>query len=357
MSLDVLAPTEETTEPHVTGLTAADQVWLVSHGVDPTWSDDQIAVAELQEIIEIGSHRLNPGYDDEATRRVVAAREQFFAFAGVDKKVVDSLKKRQPSLIPTSTFINNQRMMTMLGLDASKVAPEYARAFLLDAETIKSKWDDLTALGLDATTVISGNWNVLHYATEAFTHKVRLIHLGSKLLGWQYSAKELIEVYPSLLGFSAQKLSILLRIAAENITEQSRTMTPKEVKSMLITPLEKYILALAETDETAGALLDGSELYRRARRVELSVPDRKEQTLNAALSGKLGRVGTMYLQYRGVTSPKSAVVAAAQPAEMPTNEAIADHLGWSIEEVEAAITPDMLEGITTRNIDKFICHS
>jgi hypothetical protein len=317
---------EVISESIICELTAADLEWLAGFGVDSSWMDDPIAAVEVNELLKIGSYRLDESPDKDMRQSVIVAREKFFEFVGIDEVALNTFKNFNPTLIPLNTFINTQRVfyeldldaakvinafppaiafapesvrakvynLTELGIDAAKVINAFPQAMSYATESIITKVNNLTELGLDAAKVINAFPQAIGYAPESVRAKVRLLDRTVNILKWEYKAKELIETSPSILGFNRYKLRILGRLAAEHITEQGRKVEPNTVKYALITPLEKYILEVSESDEQ----VDFIDLQRSARRTKISAPERKERVLSLAESGSLGRIGTMYIKYR-----------------------------------------------------------
>ena len=124
---------------------------------------------------------------------------------------------------------------------------------------------------------------------------MQLLERGSKLLKWQYPAQALVETFPAILGFSTDKLKVLIQIAAEHLSTSARSVEPKYLRSALIEPLEKYIIVLST--ESDSDEWEFSELVRSAKKQKLSAEARKARALE--LAPQLGRIGTMYLRYRG----------------------------------------------------------
>ena len=257
---EVSAPGETTAERPAVGLTVADRDWLASFGVDPSWSSDDAVTAELNEIIAIGSLHIDEDSNDGDYQQIVLARERFFEFVGIEPKTVEAFQNTNPTLIPLDTFISTQRVISELGLDAGKIINTLPAA--------------------------------ISYAPESVRAKVNFLRRSANLLQWSYRTEDLIETYPPILSFSTDKLRILRRIAATELTDSMRDVVPRKLKGNLITPLEKYIISIPDTSTE-----DPDELLKRARNLKLSPQERKDRAGNRAKTGELGRVGTMYLRY------------------------------------------------------------
>ena len=469
-------------------LSETDIDWLASFGVDPSWQDDPSVVTKLNELVSLGSFRLNESDNDPRYLEVIAARETFLTYVGIEESILNKFKETSPTLIPLDTFINTQRTINELGLDAVKIinafpaaigfapesvrakidnftelgldavkiinaspaaiglapesvrakidnftelgldavkiinaspaaigfAPESVRAKIdnftelgldavkiinafpqainyapesvrakvdnftelgldavkiinaspaaiglapesvrakvdnftelgldavkiinaspaaiglapesvrakvdnftelgLDAvkiinafpqainyapESVRAKVDNFTELGLDAVKIINAFPSAIGFAPESVRAKVRLLERSAKVLKWEFSIKELIESYPSILGFNNDKIKILRRIAAKHLTEQSREVTVNLLKSTLITPLEEHIIVLAGHPDTVASV---GEMTQMSKRIKLTAPERKATALSKVEAGALGRIGTMYLAYRG----------------------------------------------------------
>jgi len=183
--------------------------------------------------------------------------------------------------------------LTELGLDAVKIINALPAAIGLAPESVRAKVDNLTELGLDAVKIINTMPPAISYAPESVRAKVRFLERTVQFLQWGFTAKDLIEEYPAIIGFATKKLQILRRIAATHLTDDARNIQPKNLKSKLIIPIENYLLSI-QLDEQP-PLDDG--LLTDARRIKLDALTRREQAMILARTGKLGRIGTMYLDY------------------------------------------------------------
>ncbi len=231
---------------HEVSLTPDDQVWLASFGVDPLWQDNPALLDELTSIIAIGSRRLNDPVNQttEAHTEIIQARIQFMNFIGVPEATLGTFLAIKPTIVPLDTFINTQRTFTQLGLDAAKVINASPAAIGYAPESVRAKFDNLIQLGLDAAKVINALPAAISYAPESVRAKFAFLEESIALLNWEYSAQELVQTYPAVLGFSPQKLRILRRIAAYHIDKSSRSADPKQVRASLIVPLEKYVMPI-----------------------------------------------------------------------------------------------------------------
>ncbi len=90
-----------------------------------------------------------------------------------------------------------------------------------------------------------------------------------------------------------KKLQALRRIAADHLEISSRESGPNEVKRSLITPLEKYIIALSSDTSTRRKLPD---MAREAQRVNLNHDDRRKKA--DIIAQEFGKVGILYRRYR-----------------------------------------------------------
>ena len=138
-------------------LIPADQAWLASFGVDPAWQNNPEIVSELSRVIITGSKRLDEPVNQtvEAHTEIMAAREQFMRFVGIPDETMRTFRVEKPTIIPLDTFIDSQRTLTELGLDAAKVINTHPAAIGYAAESVKAKFDNLTELGLNAAKVIN----------------------------------------------------------------------------------------------------------------------------------------------------------------------------------------------------------
>ena len=307
-------------------LTPKDQGWLDSYGVDPAWQNDAALRQSLNELIVIGSLRLDESVNQDRWQEIVSARISFFNFVGMTDDFIEDYQLNHPTIIPLDTFIGTQRVMNSLDLDAARIvnalpatisyAPESVRekmanltALGLDAarvvnaspatisyapESVREKMANLTALGLDAARVVNASPAAIHYAPESVREKMLFLRRSARLLQWQNPAEELVNAFPALLGYSTKKLAILRHIAARHVDSTERTSIPFMLQSKLMVPLEKYIIALSRLEDDQVPSL--SELSKKAYDIKLDSSGRKE--LAAEVAPKMGRIGTMYLVYR-----------------------------------------------------------
>ena len=274
-------------------LTLDDQSWLSSFGVDPSWQDDPTLAVELNELIRLGSEHINESDSESQYQQIILAREKFFDFVGVDSETFKTFCRATPTIIPLDTFVGTQRLMNTLGLDAVKIINTLPAAIGFAPESVRAKVDNLTELGLDAVKIINTLPAAIGLAPESVRAKVRFLERTVKFLQWEFTAKDIVEEYPAILSFSTKKLRILKRIATMHLTENARSITPRRLKSFLITPLEKYLLSIAAAEQTP----QGDMLLDEARRIKLNARERKAEAKKLARTGELGRIGTMYLDY------------------------------------------------------------
>ena len=74
---------ESIADPIIASLSAEDEVWLSSFGVDPAWSNDPKLVDNLNAIIAVGSVHLDESLPLDAYQSIIKAREDFMAFVGI----------------------------------------------------------------------------------------------------------------------------------------------------------------------------------------------------------------------------------------------------------------------------------
>ncbi len=184
--------------------------------------------------------------------------------------------------------------LTALGLDAARVVNALPAAIGYAPESVRGKMANLTALGLDAARVVNATPADISLAPESVREKMLFLRSSARLLRWQNPAEELVNAFPALLGYSTKKLAILRHIAARHVDSTERTSSPFMLRSKLITPLEKYIIAISRLEDDQ--VLSLSELSREARNIKLDSLERKE--LASEIAPSMGRIGTMYLDYQ-----------------------------------------------------------
>ena len=307
-------------------LTGEDQQWLVAYGIDSAWVQDPELLQSLNDTIISGSLRLNEPVNQGRWQEVVSARRSFFEFVGLSAELIDSYQVEHPTLIPLDTFIGTQRILCSWGIDAAKLvnampsaisyAPEAIRekmanyaslgidaaklvnampsAIGLAPESVREKMANYTSLGIDAAKLVNAVPSAISLAPESVRIKMVFLRRTVKLLKWEHSAEELVNTYPALIGFNIKKLAVLRRIAATYLDLPSRTSSPNALCSSLITPLEKYIIAVSHFEEGQRISLHG--LHQKAQSIRLESSERKK--LASEIAPSLGRIGSMYEAYR-----------------------------------------------------------
>ncbi len=192
--------------------------------------------------------------------------------------------------------------LATLGLDPIKIVNMTPAVIHYTSESMQAKINNLTSLGLDPKEIITTFPNVLCLSPKSVEKKVKFIQQSAKLLQWQYSAVDLIKVYPNVLAFNPQKLAILRRIAAHRLTSEAKSCNPSILSSKLTIPIEKYIIALANTNNKQSLSL--SELSKMALKVTLDTADRKEKAIQYSTKTQ-DRIAKMYLKYAIDKPPKS----------------------------------------------------
>ncbi len=352
--------------PNSIDLVKEDQEWLSSFGVNPDWQNDADKLELLRDAIRNGSLHLDKSISHDSYNTILEARLYFIEFVGISKKVIKDFQTTNPNIIPLDTFIKTQRVLYSLGLDNKKIINVAPRIIGLSSESIQEKITNLATLGLDPIKIVNMLPTILHYTHESIQEKmtnlatlgldpikivnmtpavihytsesmqakinnltslgldpkeiittfpnvlclspksvekkVKFIQQSAKLLQWQYSAVDLIKVYPNILAFNPQKLAILRRIAAHRLTSEAKSCNPSILSSKLTIPIEKYIIALANTNNKQSLSL--SELSKMALKVTLDTADRKEKAIQYSTKTQ-DRIAKMYLKYAIDKPPKS----------------------------------------------------
>ena len=339
-------------------LTKEDEQWLSSYGVDNTWTKDPEQFKSLNDTVNLGSFRLNEPENREKRQDVISARRDFLKSIGLSAKIIDAYQTEYPALIPLDTFIGTQRVLHPLGIAAARLINAYPAAINYAPESVREKMANYTSLGIDAAKLINAMPAAINYAPDSVREKmanytslgieaVKLINaypaaiglapdsvrekmanytsLGidaaklvnavpaaiglapksvrkkmaflrssAKLLKWDHSAEELVNTYPALINFNIKKLAVLHRIAATYLDLSSATSSPNDLRSFLITPLEKYIIAASNLEE--GQRVSLKELLQKAQSIKLGSSERKK--LASEIAPSLGRIGIKYEAYR-----------------------------------------------------------
>ena len=275
-------------------LTREDQQWLVAYGIDSAWTQDPELLQSLNDTIISGSLRLNEPVNQGRWQEVVSARRSFFEFVGLSAELIDSYQVEHPTLIPLDTFIGTQRVLCSWGIDAAKLVNDMPSAIGFAPESVREKMANYASLGIDAAKLVNAMPSAINFAPESVRIKMVFLRRSVKLLKWEHSAEELVNTCPALIGFNIKKLAVLRRIAATYLDLPSRTSSPNALRSSLITPLEKYIIAASHFEEGQRISLHG--LHQKAQSIRLESSERKK--LASEIAPSLGRIGSMYEAYR-----------------------------------------------------------
>ncbi len=346
--------------PHV-WLTAEDQPWLSSYGIDPSWHDNMPLRTQLDQVITLGSHKINRSDDDATRRQVIQAREYFLDFIGVEPATINLIRKTNPTLVPLDTLLAAYRTIQTNQLNITKIVRQYSAVVNMSAQTIQNTIDDLFKCGLDAPRIINANPSSLGHSIQYFTNRIhdlddcgldarkiinrlpgilgpsmqtihnklnnlnahgldsiaivnanpslltysmqtineriRLLSRTVRLLQWHFAAQDLIKIHPNILNYSQKKIAILRRIAATYLKPAARDIEPKHLRSIIIVPLEQYLIALdAKPSKQPVAM---TQLHSQAVHYRhLTLEERHQQA--KLISARLGRIGAMYLDYAGL---------------------------------------------------------
>lgn len=229
---------ETTTRP--LEVTDQDLAWIVNFGAEYPREDDRTLVHQLNELVDLGSVRMNPQTDVELRSEVVSARESFMNIVGVKPGPISRFKKDRPTLLPLDTFINAQRAMFQLGLDAPRIIDDTPSSLNYTAESIHAKIDVLTQIGIDAASVINQHPASLGLSGETVRQKValyetlgldpvKIINKHAPALG--FSVKSIRSKFDGLtdLGLDAKKVvsgyPAVLGLAPETVTGKMKNFT------------------------------------------------------------------------------------------------------------------------------------
>jgi hypothetical protein len=216
-----------------------------------------------------------------------------YASLGIDAaKLVNAM----PSAIGLAPESVREKMANYasLGIDAAKLVNAMPSAIGFAPESVREKMANYASLGIDAAKLVNAMPSAINFAPESVRIKMVFLRRSVKLLKWEHSAEELVNTCPALIGFNIKKLAVLRRIAATYLDLPSRTSSPNALRSSLITPLEKYIIAASHFEEGQRISLHG--LHQKAQSIRLESSERKK--LASEIAPSLGRIGSMYEAYR-----------------------------------------------------------
>ena len=174
--------------------------------------------------------------------QIIREKVQALADLGIDAIHVIS---KSLSILGNSTQTIEHKLdfMSELGLDAVKIVNKSPSSIGLTTELIKQKIDLLSSKGLNAVQIINKYSKVLEYAPSSLGKKVRNIRAIYRYWGLNESAAtDLIETWPTILGYKPSRARTIGRIVA-NVIEPRRGVAQKDIQSLMITNHPAVIVA------------------------------------------------------------------------------------------------------------------
>lgn len=126
------------------------------------------------------------------------------------------------------------------GLDASAVVNGNPNIFNKTVSSINDRLSNLTALGLDALKIVNVQPSVLNPTPETIIKKLRVLHSAARAWGlkdYKEPVNRFIESYPALLGYSADRNRVLVRILNNSLKPHSR-LTLNQIRLLTVNNLE-----------------------------------------------------------------------------------------------------------------------
>ena len=276
-----------------------DLGWLATLNIPPETLDNPSFIDTLNQLSRQGNIDLRSEADTDQKAAVIQARYNFFALLGLGEKITE-MSGLTHTLTSPESFILLQREARLLGLDGLAIIKGLSTLFRGSDIRIRRTFEVLQELDLKPAQVINRFPKLLGLSEENIKSKFVFFQRTVKLLKWEYTAEELLNAYPILLGASFGKLQILRRLSAQSLTPESRDCPPVRVGRASTMPLEAYMIALREMDE--GEQLSLDELNKQARRIQESLPQparrAKAKTISRQANATLGRRACqMYLEY------------------------------------------------------------
>lgn len=180
-----------------------------------------------------------------------------------------------------------------MGLDAEQVVRTHPNLLALPSEKLFSRMRELEGIGVGPGH-LSKQPSLLGYGPEKIAQKIDYLRRLAGIFEWRYDVSDLIDAYPAVLAFDRKKLGVLARIAAEKGAQEDGQLEPTELAAFLRTPVESYLVTIADKPDMRGLL----NLYRETRKTKDFQAERRDKATRLSLANKLGRLGTSYLAYR-----------------------------------------------------------
>ena len=166
---------------------------------------------------------------------------------------------------PVSCFNNNPKLfelatetveerfnhLTVLGLDAVAIASGNPSIFNKPESIIKQRLENLTELGLDAILIANAHPYILNAAPETIRTRLRVLYSAARAWGikdYKERINRLVEAYPALLGYNADRNRILIRVFNKSIKPHTRT-TLHQIRLLTHGNLEATVAGYLELDK------------------------------------------------------------------------------------------------------------
>jgi hypothetical protein len=134
--------------------------------------------------------------------------------------------------------------LARLGVDPTKMASRQPRVLSTAPATISSRFALLQRHGLDVPGMADRQARLFLYSEDAVRRRLAVIYSAARAWGYTRSdANEIIERCPNVLGYKADRLRTLVRVASHAVTSPHTRPTPSDVGNILARPVEAVIIA------------------------------------------------------------------------------------------------------------------
>jgi hypothetical protein len=243
------------------------------------------------DLMALGSISLRGDTDPVLVQQVIQAREAFYGqILGWDdpghplSNAYEAMKTQAIRTMPLATVVGSQRVVSAAGIDVVRLLASNPVSLNYGPESVKLKLENLTQLGLDAPTMINRYPALVSLAPESVRFKMRIIDRLLQTLGASFTAHELVNDSPVVLGSSVSKLFTTARFAAAHGSADTLPDIPKTAVRMLFLPVHSHLLAVASDTPYSAATVQKTSRQvpaseRRPKALELLSDETQRQKI------------------------------------------------------------------------------
>ena len=113
--------------------------------------------------------------------------------------------------------------LTTHGIDAVRAVNGNPDIFRLAPKTVVARLNNLTTHGIDAAVAVNKSPSILRYAPKSVDKKINILYSAARAWGvenYKAAANDLIEYWPTILGYKPDRIRTLIRIISHSLSAQ-----------------------------------------------------------------------------------------------------------------------------------------